>query len=327
MLVCPWAQSQATSIEQLAQNIADGLQTTKAQGKQARLDYFTLDDTHMGSVFAQKLYAALFIELPKKGIAVRQNPNDLAQQKTLASKDQLVICGVFTEQNGQLEVNAALYDIRQKKNIATTKARIASTTLANSNTTWKPQQFEQAKRTRNLIVEDEVQPAPEPAPVPAPTPEPAPQPTPYPEPSKGDFGLEVMTSKGFGHQIFTEGERMQIAVKSERQCFLRLVYHAADGQKVLLLENEPMKTSDEGNFITVSQEFECAAPFGVETLQLFACTEIFPPLRTHKSDGFIFIDDEIAAVNTKTRSFKPVSGSNKNMLRAEVQVQVTTLGK
>jgi hypothetical protein len=323
------AQTSSASMEQLAQTLAKGLKSEKAKGKQIRLDYFTLDETQMGSVFSSNLYTALATELGKNGMAVRENPNDLNKQRTLAPKDQWVVCGVFTEQKGQILVHAALYDISQKKNIATAKGGIATVFLTKAGISWKPQQFENAQRTRNLIVDDDdaPQPEPKPAPDPAPAPKPTPEPTPSPEASTGDFKLDVMTSKGFGHQIFNEGERMQIAVRSKRPCFLRLVYHAADGQKVLLLENEPMKTSEEGNYITVPQEFECAAPFGIETLQLFACTEIFPPLRTHKDGGFIFIDDEIASINTKTRSFKPVSGNAKGLLRAEVRIQVTTLAK
>ena len=225
-----------------------------------------------------------------------------------------------------------------KQPIRYIKVAIPRDLLIQNKTPWQPAQLEQARRTRNLIVEDDEMPAPPaPAPAPEPTPEPAPAPalspaplpTPEPAPSQGDFALAMMTSKGFGHQIFTEGELMSIAVQAEKPCFLRLVYHAADGSKVLLLENVPMKVSDEGNYITVPQDFECSAPFGVETLQLFACTEMFPPLRTHLDNGLVFIDEEISAVNAKTRGFKPVSGKGKkgSLAKAEVRLQVTTLPK
>jgi hypothetical protein len=318
-----YAQSAKTT--EIAKNIAEILaqKASTTKNKSVRLDYFTLDDTRMGSVFSRDLLLALMVQLPKAGIALRDNPNNLTEQKTFVSKDAFVICGNFTEQGSDLQINAVLYDLGTKKPLTKAKATISTSILTQQKTPWKPESFEKAKNTRNLIVEDETTPDPKPSPEPKPTPEP----TPEPAPSKGDFALDLMTSKGFGHQIFNEGERMQIAVKTDRPCFLRLVYHAADGQKVLLLENEPMKTSDQGNYITVPQEFECAAPFGVETLQLFACTEVFQPLRTHKDNGFIFIDEEVTAVNAKTRSFKPVAGNNKNgkLERAEVSMQVTTL--
>jgi hypothetical protein len=317
--------AQSAETIELAKNIAEILakKASITKGKSVRLDYFTLDDTRMGSMFSRDLYLALILHLPKAGITVRENPNNLTEQKAFVSKDAFVVCGNFTEQGSNIQINAVLYDLSAKKPLAKAKATIVTAILTQQKTPWKPDFFEKAKNTRNLIVEDEATPEPKPSP----DPKPVPEPTPEPEPSKGDFALELMTSKGFGHQIFNEGERMQIAVKTDRPCFLRLVYHAADGQKVLLLENEPMKTSDQGNYITVPQEFECAAPFGVETLQLFACTEVFPPLRTHKDNGFIFIDEEVTAVNAKTRSFKPVTGNNKNgkLERSEVSMQVTTM--
>jgi predicted alpha/beta-hydrolase family hydrolase len=43
------AQTSSASMEQLAQTLAKGLKSEKAKGKQIRLDYFTLDETQMGS--------------------------------------------------------------------------------------------------------------------------------------------------------------------------------------------------------------------------------------------------------------------------------------
>lgn len=301
-----------------------GERSRHTQNKLVRLDYFTLDNTEMGSVFSRDLYQLLSVELPKAGIQLRENSNDLIKQQVAFGKDDYVICGIYKEKEGKIEVQAYLYDLRNKQPIRYIQEAISTDLLAAQKTPWKPNQLEQAKRTRNLIVEED-------GPAPGPSPNPDPLPTPEPAPSRGDFDLSVMTSKGSGHQVFTEGERMRIAVKAEKPCFLRLVYHAADGNKVLLLENVPMTVSEEGHYVTVPQDFECSAPFGVETLQLFACTALFPPLKTHAQDGFIFIEDDVAAVNTKTRGFKPVSAEKKDkntpFLKAEVSMQVTTLSK
>jgi hypothetical protein len=330
---CKIAQAQTEVLQPLTQKITTGLSVKKTdlKGKTVRLDYFTLDDTEMGSVFSRALYQSLAKALPASGLPLRDNSNDLTKQQALAGKDDYAICGTYSEKGTSLVVRVALYDLKRKKSVLTLEETISTNVLTTQQLAWKPKQLEKAKQTRNLIVEDD-EPAPKSTPSPTPNPAPAPEPTPTPEPApaRGDFALSVMTSKGFGHQIFTEGERMRIAVKAEKACFLRLVYHAADGQKVLLLENVPMTVSNEGNYITVPQDFECSAPFGVETLQLFACTSVFPPLKTHAQDGFIFIDEDIASVNTKTRGFKPVAGGNTDnstVQRAEVSIQVTTLAK
>ncbi|MCC6411992.1 MAG: hypothetical protein IT270_10055 [Saprospiraceae bacterium] len=314
----PYAKKMATAI---------GERKSHTKGQTVRLDYFTFENTEMGSVFSRELYNVLLTELPKAGIVLRKNDNDLSSQQTFVNKDDYVVCGTYRENGGNLNVYAYLYDLKNKQPIRYIEVAIPTPLLVKLNYTWKPEQLEKAIRTRNLIVEDDdAAPDPTPAPSPpAPAPEPIPVPSPDPPPSHGDFELALMTSKGFGHQIFTEGERMRIAVRAAEPCFLRLVYHAADGSKVLLLENVPMKVSDEGNYITVPQEFECSSPFGVETIQLFACTEVFPPLRTHKENGLIFIDEDVASVNTKTRGFKPVSGDEFS--KAEVSLQVTTLPK
>jgi hypothetical protein len=316
---CAGAQAQTDALQPLTQKIATSLAAKKAdlKGKAVRLDYFTLDDTEMGSVFSRAMYQSLAKALPANGLTLRDNANDLTKQQALAGKDDYAICGTYSEKGQSLVIRVALYDLKRKKPVLNLEETIETSALTTQLFPWKPKQFEKAKQTRNLIVEDDT-----------PTPN---SPTPTPTPTlHSDFALSLITSKGFGHQIFTEGERMRIAVKAEKACFLRLVYHAADGQKVLLLENVPMTVSSEGNYITVPQDFECSAPFGIETLQLFACTAIFPPLKTHAQDGFIFIDEDITSVNTKTRGFKPVAGENSNnatVQRAEVSLQVTTLGK
>ena len=318
--------AQNTELAPYAKKIATAMGERKSQtkGETVRLDYFTLETTEMGSVFSRELYNLLLSELPKAGIVLRKNENDLSQQQSFVNKDDYVVCGTYKETGSNLNVYAYLYDLKNKQSIRYIEVVIPTELLVKLNCTWKPEQLQKAIRTRNLIVEDDDV---APAPTPAPAPEPIPVPSPEPHPSHGDFELEVMTSKGFGHQIFTEGDRMSIAVKAAKPCFLRLVYHAADGSKVLLLENVPMKVSEKGNYVTMPQKFECSSPFGVETLQLFACTEVFPPLRTHKENGLIFIDEDIAMVNTKTRGFKPVSSNGGGFGKAEVSLQVTTLPK
>lgn len=312
--------AQNQSLLFMARNIskAIGERSSHTRGKVVRLDHFTLDGTEMGSVFSRELYRALSTELPKAGIPLREQGNNLSKQQAALGKDDYVVCGIYQENGGKIEVQAYLYDLNNKQPIRFIQEAISTDLLTAQKLPWKPNQLEQAKRTRNLIVEDD-------------DPGPAPLPVPEPPPARGDFDLSLMTSKGPGHQIFTEGERMRIAVKAEKPCFLRLVYHAADGNKVLLLENVPMTVSDEGHYVTVPQDFECAAPFGVETLQLFACTELFPPLKTRAQDGFIFIEEEVASLNAKTRGFKPVTSEKKDknapFLKAEISIQVTTLPK
>jgi Domain of unknown function (DUF4384) len=321
--------AQQTDLTQHAQKIAKSLakNAKTLQNKSTRLDYFTYEDSEMGSIFSRDLYEALTTALEKEGITIRENSNDLTQQQAALGKDNYAIVGIYSEKNDKLEVKTYLFDLKTKKNIQTIKEVIPNAQLLNEQSAWKPQRFEQAKNTRNLIVEDDA--TPEPSPTPKPDAEPTP--SPEPAPSHGDFELAVMTSKGFGHQIFTQGERMQIAVKTDRDCFLRLVYHTADGQKVLLLENEAIKKSADNNYVTVPQQFECAEPFGIETIQLFASTELYPPLKTHLESGFLFIDEPIGAVNQKTRGFKPVlsdkNGKKVEFGKAEVSLQVTTLPK
>merc|ERR1711916_40037 len=120
--------------------------------------------------------------------------------------------------------------------------------------------------------------------------------------------------------IYSEGETMKVYVKMGKPCYIRFIYHAADGSKVLLLDNYYIDASNVNKVYQIPEEFECTAPFGVETLQVNAQSAKFTPLNVREEYGYAFITDDLEEVIAKTRGFK----KKEKVMLAEKRLMITT---
>jgi hypothetical protein len=141
-----------------------------------------------------------------------------------------------------------------------------------------------------------------------------------------DLTIDVWTNKGNNNLVFVEDEKMTIAIKANRECYIRMIYYLADGQKVLLLDNYYLSTDKINQVYQLPYEFECAPPFGVETIQTLAQATPFEPLATTEQYGYKFINESTEQVLNKTRGMRLSQSSNQN-LKAEKTITLTTLKK
>jgi hypothetical protein len=72
--------------------------------------------------------------------------------------------------------------------------------------------------------------------------------------------------------------------------------------------------------VEIPETFICAAPFGVENLQLNAQTIPFEKLAIKNLDGYNYIQDDIVDIQTKNRGKRQF-----NVLKAEKRLTITTL--
>jgi hypothetical protein len=136
----------------------------------------------------------------------------------------------------------------------------------------------------------------------------------------GGLTLEAWTNKQVN--LFTEGEVMKVLVRVNMPCYLRFIYHMANGKRVLLLNEYYMDASKVNLVYEIPQEFESAAPFGGEVLQLFARTDKFEKIKTASVDGYDIIQEGLSDVMTKTRGMK---AAKQRTLQAEQRLSITTM--
>ena len=141
----------------------------------------------------------------------------------------------------------------------------------------------------------------------------------------GNLNIDVYTNKGKENLIFTEGDVLKLFVRANRECYLRFVYHLADGSKVLLLDNYYINRDNVNQVYELPYEFECAEPFGIETLQLNAQGEPFEALNVRSEYGYDFILDDTQTIITKSRGFK--KSKSETDIKAEKRLVFTTMNK
>jgi hypothetical protein len=136
----------------------------------------------------------------------------------------------------------------------------------------------------------------------------------------GDLQLEINTDKGYGPQLYREGDIMTLKIRANKPCTVRMLYQDA-AKNILRLRNDDFTiTADAvGKWIDIPEKFECAAPFGFEMLIAYATRGKFKAIgKTKSQNGFTFILDDLKNVVELT------TGNNKTGEVAKCTIPITT---
>ncbi len=108
----------------------------------------------------------------------------------------------------------------------------------------------------------------------------------------GSLSLDVWTSKGNKNLLFKENEETEIFVRTNKPCYLQMIYHMANGVRLLLYNNLYIDISKVNQVYTMPDNFYFAPPLGIERLQIFSSTENFGNVRTKTAtfDGELYKD-------------------------------------
>ena len=109
------------------------------------------------------------------------------------------------------------------------------------------------------------------------------------------LSLEAWSSKGNRDQVLRENEETHLFVRVNKPCYLQVLYHMANGVRLVLYNNHQINEYMINQKVTLPDKFIIAKPLGIERLQFFAGTYKFPELRTTKAtfDGVTY--DQVMA--------------------------------
>lgn len=261
-----------------------------------RLTPFTYQDTRMGSPFSRKLAAELEQKLIAAGI---QATTDAPLPGTDNLSTPLLMSGTYWEEGDFIKIVCIVKNIQTAKLIASSEAKISKQHLANTQVSFLPENFQQAMVNQKLFGKDEI--------------------------TGGDLNIELYTNKGADNLIFLSGDKMKLFVKANKECYIRCIYLMADGSKVLLLDNYYISSNQVNLLYELPYEFECAEPFGVETLTLNAQNKPFAPLQIKRESGYDFIVNDLGATLVATRGMKRID--DKSDQKAEKRLIITTIAQ
>lgn len=253
---------------------------------------FTFENSPMGSPFSRRFKAAIEQKLIAQGLEVSTKVNNT---------DDLILYGTYWEENDQLKVITVLRSQQTSQALASSECFIPKTDLSQKNIAFLPENYKTALIAEQQLASKEV--------------------------TGGDLNIEIWTGKGKDNLIYVGDELLKLFVRANKECYIRLIYFLADGSKVLLLDNYYIDRDKVNKVYELPYTFQCAEPFGVETLQMNAQNKPFELLKFTSEYGYDFLTDDMATIMTKTRGIKRLSSSEEELIKAEKQLVFTTMSK
>jgi len=263
---------------------------------------FTYRDTKMGSPFSRFFKQVLETRVAEvaRWTPVQQDQKsrslEVVGDTVRPLQADYVLRGTYWEREAGVKFISTLQRIFDGKTIGSAEAVIDTVNLGKSGLSIKPQNFEAAFSDQKQFGKDEVLP--------------------------GGLSLEVWTNKGTDDLVFSKGERMQAYVRVNMPCYIRFIYHLADGKRALLVDNHYVDQSKVNQVYPIPEEFECDEPFGAEFLQAFARTEEFEPIQTKEVEGYKILQEDLERFLASQRGMKKVK---QETLQAETRLVMTTV--
>lgn len=243
------------------------------------------EDTRIGSSFSRYFNQVL-----------EQKCSEVAKWDIRQERAANVLTGSYWEQNDKTKFIVSVRAISGGAIIGSAEATVDTKVLESTGRSLKPENFSAALADQKVFASDEL--------------------------TGGGLSLEAWTNKENEGNLFVEKERMKVFVRVNMPCYIRFIYHMADGKRVLLMDEYYIDQSKVNLVYPIPTEFECASPFGSETLQIFARTDHFEHVQTESINGYDYLKEDLQKFVGTTRGMKI---AKPKTLQAEKRIQVTTM--
>lgn len=262
---------------------ADQKESGKLQVLVTPLQY---QDTKMGSSFSRYFNQVIEHKL-----------SEVAQWDAVQLATALVVLsGSYWEQNDNVKFIMNARNAKDGRIIASAEATVPSTVITLVNKSLKPENYKSALVDQKIFATGEI--------------------------AGGGLTLEAWTNKETQGNLFTEGEKMNVILRVNMPCYIRLIYHLADGKRALLYNEYFLDATKVNVAYEIPQDFECSPPFGSEVLQIFARTDNFDQLETQDIGGYDCMKDDLKSFVVKTRGMK---ATKPHTMQAEARINITTM--
>lgn len=273
-----------SSIDDVAAFLAFSLSGTKY--KRVEVRPFTFEDSQMSGPVGRLLAPAL-------ESSFRQLPG----WTVLADSDVVSLSGTYWPQDGMLRFVAALRTAAGGELVCVAEAALPGQFPLVSGLKLQPQDFDRALALRKVFQDNEL---------------------------KGDgLSVRARADRYIEGLVCTKGEEVTVSVSVKMPSYVRAIYHRADGERILLVDNYLLDSEDLDVFYGLPSALECSEPYGVAVVQVLASTEMFEPLHTNSVNGHDYIVEDIPGIAFNNHSFKKDAVSQ----RAETRITLTTMEK
>lgn len=208
----------------------------------------TYRDTDFSSHFSAAFLPILEKELVPYYTVVSQDAFGAHGRRTVNC-----VTGSYWVENDEARLIVYITDLKNGSKLAAASVNFPAAVAEKEGIELQPRNFQQAMEDSKVFLKQDVIP--------------------------GTLSLEVWTSKGDRSLLFKANEETQIFVRVNKPCYLQVLYHMANGVRLLLYNNLYLDISKVNQVFTLPDTFYFAPPLGVERLQVFAGTEKFDNVR------------------------------------------------
>ena len=266
---------------------------------------FTYGETRFHSPFSRYLARTLSHKLVDAGLqpvqAVRgfkPKSADHRREQAQQAGAALIIGGSYLEKGDRLKVFALVSEVQTGKKVAAADLELTQSLIQNEQLDIRPQNYQQALQDAGVFGKGEL--------------------------ISGSLQVEIWTDRGSEHVVMEEDEEVTLAVRTNQLCYLQVLYHLANGMRVLLYNNHYVHQAMANHAVVLPDTFYVSEPFGVEVLQAMASTERFPEVKTRNWEGYPVLVEDIEQYVAHTRGLKK---KKKGQEMAEARVAITTMRK
>ncbi|MBL7066608.1 MAG: DUF4384 domain-containing protein [Candidatus Marinimicrobia bacterium] len=254
---------------------------------------FTFQETDFCSEFSAYFLDDITRELTGKFTVLSDNApgaNKAAQ-----------LTGNYRLDGGKCRIQAVITDPKSGKKMAAAAVVLDKSIIKNSGVALVPRNFEQAMEDGKIFLSKDV--------------------------ISGKLSVEAWTNKGNRNIIFKEGDESTLLVRVNKPCYLQVLYHLADGMRILMYNNLYIDVSKVNMVYSLPDTFYVAPPFGVERWQIFANTERFPEVlvKTQIIDGEKYEDVLAEDIEKFTMATRGMKKKKPEIQMAEKTITLTTM--
>ncbi|MBX7150775.1 DUF4384 domain-containing protein [bacterium] len=280
---------------------------------------FNYQNTKMSSAFTAYLKEKIEVELAKIGQAKVIGSKKVSQYlqshgiqfdgtaeglASISGADATII-GSYWELDDKIEIRTQIVTRVTGENIGSANLTFPEKSIPKS-ISYRPENFSQIQSDLELLKDDK---------------------------RNSNLKLVIWTDRGDGG-VYKENEKLLIYLKSNQDCYVKVIYHDAGGNNIQIFPNTLSDKSFKmraDNVYTLGGsdtpfEFTVAEPFGTELIKAFASTEPFPELDKQSvqqiGNGMYLLKKDTKSL---VENFKAVAMGKKDTGYAEASVSLTTV--
>ena len=303
-------KAEVHSLDDAAQVLLARLDRSGSLGSRVQARAFTYARSDFGSPFSHHFHQLMTSKLGNRAVewtgSFKPKGIDYALEVGRQSGATAALFGTYQEVGDAVHVYARAVDVNTGARVAAADVAIPKTLVVQANLDVRPGNFLQALADSGTIADGEI--------------------------LSGVLRLELWTDHGAEGLLFQSDDVYHVYVRASRACTIRLLYHLADGSRVVMHEDYPIGSHMVNQGVQIPGRFRAVAPFGAETIQAFAYIDRPPPLKTRRAQiagqMYTLVDETLASAMRSYKGFvreeegDSPDGGEKH---ATVQLHVTTV--